>query len=170
MTLQDDESLIEVGHVQGVHGLRGQVKVFALTDPRENIVNYSPWVLERRGQRSTCKVNGSRIGKNVVASLEGIDSREQAESWIGARIYIRRDQLPKLPGGEYYWSQLMGLRVRNLEGEDFGHVDHLIETGANDVLVVQGERERLIPWLPDEIIREVDLEQGQLVVDWDADF
>jgi len=170
MASHDDEGRIEVGRVLGVHGLRGQVKVYSLTDPRENILSYSPWLLERQGQYSEHKISGSRIGKNVVARIEGVDSREQAEDWVGARIYIRREQLPRLPGGEYYWSQLVGLRVENLEGEDFGQVDHLIETGANDVLVVRGERERLIPWLPDDVVREVDLQQGRILVDWDADF
>lgn len=169
MASRDDE-LIEVGRVLGVHGVKGQIRVFSHTDPRENIVRYSPWVVERRGQRRQMKVSGSRVGKHVVARLEGIDDRDQAEDWIGATIYIRRDQLPRLPGGEYYWSQLVGLQVENLQGEAFGEVDHLIETGANDVLVVKGERERLIPWLPDDVIREVDLQQGRIRVDWDADF
>ncbi len=165
-----DDELVEIGRVLGVHGIKGQVRVYSHTDPRENIVRYSPWVLERDGQRHTLKASGGRVGKHVVARLEGVDDRNSAEQWIGATIYIRRAQLPDLPGGEYYWSQLTGLRVENLQGEDFGTVDHLIETGANDVLVVRGERERLIPWLPDTVIREVDLQQGRIRVDWDADF
>lgn len=165
-----NEDLIEIGHVLGVHGLRGQLRVYSLTDPRENIVRYSPWVLEHRGQRHELKVSGSRVGKHVVAQLEGVTDRSQAEEWIGARIHIRRDQLPQLPGGEYYWSQLVGLEVSNLQDVVFGCVDHLIETGANDVLVVKGDRERLVPWLPGTVIREVDLKQGRIRVDWDADF
>ena len=159
-----------MGRVLAAHGLRGQVKVYSLTEPRENILNYSPWLLERQGRLSEYRIKGSRIGKNVVARIEGTDNREQAEAWVGAKIYIRREQLPRLPGGEYYWSELVGLRVENLQGADFGEVDHLIETGANDVLVVRGERERLIPWLPDDVVREVDLQQGRILVDWDADF
>ena len=78
--------------------------------------------------------------------------------------------MPTLQPGEYFWNDLIGLQVQNLEGEDFGRVDHLLETGANDVLVVKGERERLIPFVMKQVIVEIDLEQGRIRVDWDKDY
>ena len=83
---------------------------------------------------------------------------------------MRRDALPKPAPGELYWSDLEGLRVRTVEGRELGTVSHLFETGANDVIVVKGDRERLIPFLRDSVVREVDLAAGTMIVDWDPDF
>jgi len=105
-----------------------------------------------------------------VVRLAGCADRDQAQLLIGCEIGIRRDQLPTLQPGEYFWNDLIGLQVLNLEGEDFGQVDHLLETGANDVLVVKGERERLIPFVMKQVIVEIDLEQGRIRVDWDKDY
>lgn len=165
-----DDDLIEVGHVLGVHGVKGQVKVFSLTSPRENIVNYSPWQIQHKGQNSTVAISGGKQGKNVVANLRGVDDRDQALEWVGARIFIHKNQLPELQYGDYYWSQLCGLQVVSVTGDDFGIVDHMLETGANDVMVVQGERERLIPFVMDEVVKQVDLDKQQITVDWDAEF
>ena len=164
------DDLICVGHILGVHGVRGQVRVFSNTSPRENILNYSPWVIRRVGLDQVTEVTGRRQGKNVIASLDLISDRDQAEEIIGAEIYIYRHQLPELAEGEYYWSQLTGLQVINLEGEDLGVVDQMIETGANDVMVVQGDRERLIPYVIDDVVKSVDLKQQQIQVDWKADY
>lgn len=166
----EDDDLIEIGHILGVHGVKGQVKVFSNTSPRENIVSYSPWQLDRGGNRHSVKVSGKRQGKNVIASIEGVNDRDDAITLIGARILIQRNQLPKLEVGEYYWSQLTGLQVRSVDGDDLGVVDHMLETGANDVLVVQGERERLIPFVMDEVVKKIDLQTKQIVVEWDSEF
>jgi len=105
-----------------------------------------------------------------VARLADCTDRDQAQLLMGCEIGIRRDQLPALAPGEYYWNDLIGLRVFNTEGDDFGTVQQLLETGANDVLVVQGEQERLIPFVMKQVIVEVDLDQGRIRVDWDKDF
>jgi 16S rRNA processing protein RimM len=89
---------------------------------------------------------------------------------MGYEIGIRRDQLPVAQPGEYYWSDLQGLNVVTVDGHPLGRVDHLMETGANDVLVVQGERERLIPFVLDQVVVDVDLDKGEIRVDWDKDF
>jgi 16S rRNA processing protein RimM len=169
MSLVEDD-LIEVGHVIAEHGVRGQLKVFSLTSPRENIVTYSPWVLRQGGNQETLAVSGKRQGKNVIASLEGIDNRNMAEQLIGATIFISRSQLPDLAEGEFYWSQLIGLQVLSDSGYDFGHIDQMMETGANDVMVVQGDRERLIPYVMEEVVKSIDLENRQIIVDWDSEF
>lgn len=168
--MPDDDDLIEVGHILSAHGVRGQVRVFSNTSPRENIVQYSPWTIKNVAGEKTLEVTGKRQGKNVIATIESVSDRNQAEELIGARVLIQKSQLPELKDGEYYWNQLIGLRVRSTEGSDFGVVDQMMETGANDVMVVQGDRERLIPFVMDEIIKSVDLELQQITVDWDAEF
>ncbi len=166
----NDDDLVEIGHILGVHGVKGQVKVFSNTSPRENIVTYSPWIIKHRGLKTTFKVSGNCQGKNVVARLEGVNDRNQAQEMTGARIFISNSQLPHLTEGEYYWSQLMGLQVISTENIEFGYIDHLLETGANDVMVVQGDKERLIPYVMNEVIKSIDLDKRQIIVDWDADF
>ncbi len=163
--------LLTVGKISGVFGVKGWVKVFSYTEPRENILSYSQWILKKGSTVRQVKVhNGQLQGKSVVASLEGIVDRDQAVALNGWEILIDREQLPPAEEGEYYWADLTGLKVFTVEGVDLGIVDHLLETGANDVLVVVGERERLIPYLSEQTIKSVDLAQGKIVVDWDPDF
>jgi 16S rRNA processing protein RimM len=115
-------------------------------------------------------VSGRAQGKNVLARLEGCDDRDQAEALIGCRIFIDRAQLPELLEGDYYWSDLVGLKVESLQGETLGEVASLLETGADDVLVLKGERERLIPFVLGDIVHEVDIEHRRMVVDWLPDY
>ena len=151
--------------------MRGWVRVFSYTEPRDNIVNYQPWYLKRQGQWQQRELaEGRRHGKGVVAHLQGCDDRNAAALLIGADIGVRRGQLPPVAAGEYYWSDLQGLEVVTLQGECLGTVDHLFETGANDVLVVKGEREHLIPFVPGHVVQDVDLDRRQIRVDWDKDF
>lgn len=166
-----DRQHILVGKISGVFGLKGWVKIFSYTEPRENILSYSAWRLRKNGQIKSLKVkDGQRQGKNVVAHLEAVDDRDVAESLIGWEIYIERDQLPTLAKDEYYWTDLVGLKVITKSGVKLGVIDHLFETGANDVLVVSGDRERLIPFLMEQTVLAVDLDGKCLTVDWDPDF
>jgi len=163
---------LDAGQISGVFGVKGWVKVFSYTQPRENILSYSPWFIRKNEKLQEVKlIKGQRHGHAVVAALEGIEDRDAAMAWVGAEILISRQQLPKPPAGEYYWADLVGLTVKNTEGVFLGAVDHLLETGANDVLVVlDGERERLIPFLQQHTVIDVDLEQRLMIVDWDPDF
>jgi 16S rRNA processing protein RimM len=163
---------LNVGQVSGVFGVKGWVKVYSFTDPRENILQYSPWFLQKNNQLREIKLlAGRRQGSLVVAELERVGDRDLAAELIGADILIRKQQLPKARDGEYYWADLIGLEVRNQEGCKLGKVDHLLETGANDVLVVvDGELERLIPFLQKSTILKIDLDDGLIIVDWDPDF
>ncbi|MEJ2343825.1 MAG: ribosome maturation factor RimM [Gammaproteobacteria bacterium] len=168
---QQPGKLITMGRISGLFGVRGWVKVFSSTDPRENILQYRPWYVRAADQWQAMEVaEGQRHGKGVIARLEGVDDRDAASALVGAEIAVRRDQLAALKPDEYYWSDLEGLRVVTTGGADLGTVDHLLETGANDVLVVRGERERLIPYLRGDVVKDVDLEQGLIQVDWDPDF
>lgn len=165
------EEMIPLGRISGLYGVRGWVRVYSYTDPRHNILNYSPWYLRRQGQwQPRAVVEGRAHGKGIVARLADCADRDAAADLLDMEIAIRRDQLPEPAPGDYYWTDLIGLEVINAEGEVLGRVDHLLETGANDVLVVQGDRERLIPYLWGSVVSRVDLAEGRLYVDWDPDF
>lgn len=165
-----DETVV-LGRISGVFGVKGWVKVFSHTDPRNNILRYKKWLLKEGSAWREVKLSQGQVhGKGVIAKLEGVDDRDQAASLMDTEIAIQRDVLPNLQAGEYYWADLIGLDVQNLQTVDLGTVDHLFETGANDVLVVKGERERLIPYVPEQVIVEIDLAGNRLVVDWDEEF
>ncbi len=160
---------IAVGRVAGVFGVGGWVKVYSYTRPREAILSYNPWQLWVGDAWSARElIEGRRQGSGIVARVAGCEDRDAAARLVGAEIAIAAAQLPPAAEHEYYWAELEGLRVVNLAGQELGRVSHLFETGANDVLVVQGERERLIPF-GRGVIRDVDLDAGILRVDWDAD-
>lgn len=167
----DDKRYLLVGRISGLYGIRGWVRVYSYTECRQDILDYTPWYLKRDGRWSARRpIKGRLQGGTVVAALEGIDSRDSAALWMGREIAIRREQLPSLEEGRYYWADLVGLRVFTLQGSHLGRVKRLLETGANDILAVEGERERLIPFLTGAVVKRVDLSQGVLVVDWDPDF
>lgn len=166
------QDLINVGKISGVFGLKGYLKVFSYTEPRENILSYKHWLIKKSAKEQSVKVIGGQLqGKNVVAQLDGINGRDQAEILIGSDIFISHEQLPPLAKGEYYWADLIGLDVENLEGIQLGKIDNLFETGANDVLVVKdSDQERAIPFLQGQTVKSIDLDVGKMIVDWDADF
>lgn len=160
-----------IGQINGLYGVYGWIKVFSYTNPMTNILNYSPWHLYQQGQWQKVTVcEGQAHNKGIIARLDAIRDRDEAARLLGVDIAIDREQLPSAPVGEYYWTDLVGLTVINSENIILGPVDHLLETGANDVLVLKSERERLIPFVLDQIVLEVDLNRRVIRVDWDADF
>ena len=169
-----------VGRILGVHGVKGWVKVYSHTDPMGNLQQYQPWHLKQGGsggEWKPVKVTGFRPqGKGLIAQLEGIADRDAAAALVGQEIGVAADLLPQSGQGEYYWRDLIGLRVKHVNGMDLGKVTRMLETGANDVVVVRGDgssldrRERLIPWLPDDVITAISLAEGEMTVDWDPDF
>ena len=166
-----------VGRITSVFGVKGWLKVFSYTDPAENLLSYRRWSLRLDGKRREVTVTAGKVhGKALVVHLEGVDDRELARDFCGAEIAISTDLLPELAEGEFYWYQLQGLRVETPGGVCLGSVDYLLETGANDVLVVKptpdslDDRERLIPYLPEQVLKRIDLDQGLLVADWDPEF
>jgi len=168
----DEQRFVTLGRISGAHGIQGWVRVHSDTDPRENIVSYSPWHLVRQGRREKWEVkSGRRQGKAVVAKLAACNDRDTAEDLAGALITIPRSQLPETTApGEFYWADLVGLVVKTPDGVDLGRIERLFETGSNDVIVVQGGKERLIPYIRDQVVREVDLDAGVMLVDWDPEF
>jgi 16S rRNA processing protein RimM len=161
---------IIVGRISGLFGVRGEVRVFDFSRRRGEILGYDPWLLRHEDGWREVSVRGGRSHQDtVVVQLEGWQDREVARELIGTEIAVRPEQLAKLDNGEYYWHQLEGLAVVNVAGDDLGIVRCVMETGANDVLVVQGKKERLIPYTPNTIV-EVDLLAGRIRVDWELDF
>ncbi len=161
---------ITLGKIVGVFGVRGWVKVYSETRPREQIFKYSPWFIEINGAVTEIDVLDGRVqGRGLIASLKGYSDSNAAKQLVGAEITIPEHMLPTAGKDEFYWSQLIGLSVVNMQGIELGHVDSLFETGANDVLVVKGDRERLIPFTEFAVL-EIDLDSGKITVDWDADF
>ncbi|MFZ5594116.1 MAG: ribosome maturation factor RimM [Pseudomonadota bacterium] len=166
----DSSGLVVIGRISGIYGVRGWVKVYSYTEPRESILGYLPWQVCVGGLWQAMRVSDGRLhGKGVVAKLDGYDDPESAKALRGADIAVCREQLPVPEDGRYYWSDLIGLEVVTVDGVVLGEVDHLLETGANDVLVVQGERERLIPFIP-QVVIDVDLAGKMMRVYWDPEF
>ena len=166
------QRMITVGRLHGAFGVRGEVKLESFTDPLRSIARYQPWILrDARGIERACE--GVRVregGKGLIATMPGIEDKDAADALRGTEVLVPRSALPPPAEGEFYWIDREGFRVVNLEGVDFGTVSHLFSTGANDVLVAQGERERMIPFVLPDYIRSVDFEAGVVTVDWDADF
>lgn len=168
---ENGSDFIVVGRVSGLHGVRGWIKVYSHTQPRKNILSYSTWYLKRQGKWQAVELQEGRLhGKAILAHLVDIDDRDLAATLVGSDIAIRREQLSDTAEDEYYWADLIGLEVVTETGIELGKVDSLFETGANDVLVILGERERLIPFIPQQVILEVNLSEGRMVVDWDPEF
>lgn len=160
-----------MGRISGLFGVKGWVRVYSYTQPRDNILRYTPWSVRLpEGWRSMALGEGRRHGKGVIARLEGVEDREAATALLGAEVAVDRDELPPLEQGEFYWSDLIGLKVLNHRGEDMGVVVDLLETGAHDVLVVKGERERLIPFVQGQVVTAVEPQAGIIRVDWELDY
>ncbi|HQQ63651.1 MAG TPA: ribosome maturation factor RimM [Pseudomonadales bacterium] len=172
-----------VGKLTAVYGVKGWVKVHSFTDPMENIFSYTPWFLVGADESNTGTqviVDDHRVhGKGLVAHIKGVDDRDAAALFCQQMIAVDIGELPVLPEGEYYWQELTGLQVFSRYGAGervlLGKVSALMETGANDVLVVSpceksvDQRERLLPYV-DAYVLEVDLDTGTMLVDWDPEF
>jgi 16S rRNA processing protein RimM len=162
-----------IGRIVGLYGVQGWLKIESWAEPRMRIFDYQPWLLTAASGVETKieGVKGRAQGKGMVAQLPGVDDREQAAALIGTDIHVDRDQLPPPAEDEYYWVDLEGLEVVSIDNVELGRVSHLFATGANDVVVVRdGARERLIPFVQGSYVRSVDLSAGRMVVDWDPEF
>ncbi len=166
-----DTELVAIGRITGVYGVRGWVRVASDTEPSTRILDYGPWQLRVGNEWLSYEVlEGRAQGRSLVVKLKGLDDRDAAGHLAGARIAVRRSALPELDPGDYYWADLEGVEVVTRDGRALGLVDHVMATGGNDVLVVVGERERLIPFIENQVVLEVDLEAGRITVDWDPEF
>jgi 16S rRNA processing protein RimM len=164
------EIMVVMGRVVGPFAVKGWIKVQPFTQLPGGLLDYPVWWLGREdGWTPRWLEDGAVHGKSVVAKLERCDEREAAAAMTGLEVAVPRSQLPQSAEGEYYWTDLVGLEVRNLQRQVLGRIVRLLETGANQVLVVTGDRERLIPFVS-AVVVTVDLAQGEMVVDWGLDF
>ena len=162
---------VVLGKVAGVYGVLGWVKLWSFTDPVENLLGYPDLEIGEAGQwRPLRLAEGRRHGHGLVGRFDGIADRDEAARLVGKELAVGRERLPPPAQGEYYWADLVGLDVVNLDGTSLGKVAGMLATGANDVMVVAGDRERLVPFLPGRYVSEVDLAGGRIVVDWDPAF
>jgi len=172
--METSEELVPVGKISGVFGVKGWMKIFSFTEPRHNILSYSPIYMSRKGEWIEVEVSGGRIqGKGIVMGLVNVTDPDQVLPLIGSELAIKKSQLKPTKKDEYYWSQLIGLTVINMNDETLGQVDSLLETGAHDVLLVkdtQRKTEQLIPFVMEEFIQLVDLDEGIIRVDWELDY
>lgn len=151
----------------GLHGVTGWLKVASYTEPEDNLFAYSPWLIETAGAWTATEVaDKGRSGKTWRVKLKGVASRDAAARLVHCRIAVDRASLPDLPAGSHYWADLLGKEVATVAGERLGKVVDIQETGANDVLVVQGETRCLIPFVKGEVVKRVDLEGGVIEVEW----
>jgi 16S rRNA processing protein RimM len=166
------EKLVVMGRVSAPFGIKGWIKVQPFTATTDSLAAYDKWWLGCDGEWQEHEVDEAQAqGQSLVAKLRACDDRNEAALFKGRQVAVAREALPKAGANEFYWADLIGLRVRNVEAQDLGEVTRVLETGANEVLVVQGEggQERLIPFIADAI-REVDLAAGVIRVDWGADY
>ncbi|AWB59593.1 MULTISPECIES: ribosome maturation factor RimM [unclassified Colwellia] len=169
---------VTLGKVGAVYGIKGWLKIHSFTDDQEAILDYFPWSLKLGNKVQSVEITDWRKHNNgLVVKVAGIDDRDIAQKLVGSEIFVSEDALSDLPEGEFYWRDLIGMAVVTDKGYDLGHVSDIMETGANDVLVVKanlkdgfGKKERLIPYLMDQVILSISAEDKQICVDWDPGF
>jgi 16S rRNA processing protein RimM len=162
--------MVVMGRVRAPHGIKGWIKVQPFTQQIEGLLDFERWWLGRNGQWQHYQVAEAAVhGATVIARLEGCESREAAAGLKGAEVAIPRSELPAAGANEYYWDDLIGANVVNRVGAALGQVTGLLETGANPVLVLKADRERLIPFIAGVVV-EVDVAGRRIVVDWELDY
>lgn len=169
--MSNQDNWIVIGRFGRPHGIKGFVTVHSFTEPRDNILRYTNWHVFINSNWQPIKLLCAEVqSKSIIAQVEGYPERETVARLTNIEIAVQKEQLEELQSGEYYWHQLMGMDVVNAKGEPFGKVIDILPTGSNDVLVVQGEKRHLIPYLPGKFILEVNSNQQLITVDWDMDF
>src|ERR1043166_4500223 len=150
--------MVVLGQISAPFGIRGWLKIYPLTAQLDGLLAYPSWWLGRDGAAwRECRVLEAQVHRrSIVARIEECQDRAQAQALKGGSVAVPRSHLPAAADGEYYQADLIGLTVANRQGENFGTVARIMETGANEVLVVQGERERLIPFIA-PVVDEADL-------------
>ena len=167
-----------VGKLGSTYGIRGWLRIYSSTEYAESIFDYQPWVLKIKGEWQPTELeNWRHHNHELIVKLKGVDNREDAQVLANVEIGVDLSVFPKLEEGDYYWHDLIGCSVVNLQGYTMGTVTEMMETGSNDVLVVKanakdafGKQERLIPFLYEQVVKRVDLTTKMIEVDWDAGF
>jgi 16S rRNA processing protein RimM len=164
------DDLVVMGRVSGPFGVKGWVKLQPFTEAPENLLAYPIWWVGAEGCWQQRRIEQGHVqGGSVVAKIAGCEDRDAAALFRGKEVAVSRNTFPQAGANEFYWADLVGLKVVNEQGEELGDVKEVLETGSNDVLVVQGERERLIPFT-ELVVKQVDLAGGVMRVEWGSDF
>jgi 16S rRNA processing protein RimM len=159
---------VVIGKFGRPNGIKGCITVISCTKPRENVLQYTDWHININQQWQPVTLLNSEIThKSILTYVDGYADREQVAALTNVEIGVLRSQLSALPANEFYWHQLIGMKVLTVTGEELGLVDQILPTGSNDVLVVQGEKRCLIPYLLGDVVREVRLDQNEIIVDWE---
>ena len=178
-SLPGDEAaeLVSMGRIAAPYGIKGWFKLVSHTQPRENILRYRNFTGSLNGKLRPLVMDDAKPhGKGLIGHIRGFDTPEDIRMLTGLELMVPLSELPELDGDDYYWHQLTGLKVESQSGVLFGRIDSLLETGANDVMVVKpcegsvDKHQRLIPWLPDQVVLRVDIASGLVVVDWETDY
>ena len=166
-----DEDLAIMGFIRGAFGIRGWIKVHADTEHADSLFDYPVWWIgkENDWKPFTFK-DGAVQPKQLVAQLQEIDDRDVAEAMRGLKIAVPKSELPPAEEGEYYWSDLIGMDVINKGGVCLGKVVDLMETGANDVLVVVAESGQILIPFVEAYVGDVDTQNRKIMVDWELDY
>ena len=170
---KSQEKFVEVGQIGRPQGIHGGMRINSYTQPIDNILNYQPWFIQKKNSQVWEEFYYAKVehhSKGLVVFFKEISDRNIVSLYTQAKIAILREQLPDLAEDEHYWSDLEGMTVQTKQGVILGKVDHLFETGSNDVLVVKGDKERLIPYLKDNTILAIDKANKLIIVDWDPEF
>ncbi|MFI4954883.1 MAG: ribosome maturation factor RimM [Gammaproteobacteria bacterium] len=164
-----NQPLITIGKITGAFGVRGWVRLDSYADPADNLFKLKNLQLVHHDKILALNLDAHQAHQhNWVAKFVECNDRDQALAWKGAFIKVSREQLPALPEGQYYWMDLEGLEVRNLEQQSLGHIDHLFNTGANDVIAVKLDgKQHYIPYVQPQVVKEVNLEKRYMLVDWE---
>ena len=169
--MPDSENLVTIAKVGAPHGVHGFVKLNIFTEDPDSIRQYRNWYIQLNHQwQPLSQFELQQKGDQYQIRINNVKDRDQAKAFTNALIAVPRQQLPDIEDeNEFYWSDLQGLTVINCDGIELGKVDHLFATGANDVMVVVGNKRHLIPFIRTCVL-EVDLAAGKIMVDWDEDF
>lgn len=164
--------MVVMGKVVAAHGIQGWVKVLTYTEYLDSLSDYDSWWLgsDRQPWREFELLDSGVNGKVLIGKLAGCEDRTAAEQLKGLLVAVPRSELPPADADEYYWSELIGMQVVNLAGVALGTVDSLLETGANDVLVLKNEGGQLLVPFIEQVVRQVDVAQRRIQVDWQADY
>ncbi len=165
------EQVVTVGRVGKTHGLKGWLRLYSYTEPLDNLLSYQPWLLKKGNDWEPANVEDKQMrGQQLLVKFAGFDVPETARALTNSYIGVTRQTLPELPDGEYYWIDLQGLTVVNTTGIELGKMDHIFDTGANPVMVVEGDKQLLIPYVHDHYVLDIDIDKQLIRVDWELDY
>ena len=160
-----------VGRMGSTYGVKGWIKIHSYTDPVESLLDYRPWYINRTGQWQEISMTEGKVhGRGIIAHMEGVDVKEDAKYFAGVEVAVHRDQLPPLETGEFYLDDLPGLNVITIQGNLLGEVQQVLETGASEVLVINGQKQHMVPLVLDRYVKKIDFKQKLVTVDWDPEF